>query len=86
MSAKPKLAILPVGKKNQYLGDLHEFIRYYRKVFSGDDSPELVMDEEILFDESDIVSAAKRAEGEGADLILFVVGTWIFSSHVISVY
>lgn len=41
--------------------------------------------DQVLFRESDIMEAALSMEREGVDVLVLVVGTWIFSSHVISV-
>jgi L-fucose isomerase-like protein len=82
--AKPKLGVIPIGKRNHYLVEVRRFAQYYRDQLSHDPALELVMPEDVLFDQADIIAWAKQMESEDVDCILFAIGSWVFSSHVIS--
>ena len=81
---KPRLGVIPIGKRNHYLVEMRRFAQYYRDQLSNDPSLDLVMPQDVLFDETDIIACARQMEAEGADYIVFAVGSWVFSSHVIS--
>lgn len=84
MSEKPRIGVIAIAKKNQYKGEICKFVEIYKNKLSKEDSLELLMEENILFDEYDVVKRAKKMEEDGADLIILVVGSWIYSSIVIS--
>jgi len=84
MSEKPKIGIMAIAKKNQYRGEICKFVETYKNKLSKEDSLELMMEENVLFNEHDVVKRAKKMEEDGVDLIIFVVGSWIYSSIVIS--
>ncbi len=81
---KPTLAVLPLAKKNHFKGEIRKLIEHYRTVLGEDPGLRLMITEDVLFDESEIVSTARQMEQDGADLIVLVVGTWLFSSIVAS--
>jgi L-fucose isomerase-like protein len=84
MTTKPKLGVLPIAKKNHQKEELYELVRFYKERFSTEADVELVMGGEALFTEADVVGMVREMEAEGVDLIVFVVGTWVFSSIVIA--
>jgi L-fucose isomerase-like protein len=84
MSGKPKIGILPIAKKNQYQGDLERFIDFIKNSYPVEVSFDLMMPEGMLFDEDVILDAVKDMEKNNVDLLVFVIGSWIFSSHVIT--
>jgi L-fucose isomerase-like protein len=81
---KPTLGVIFVAKKNQYQGEIRHMAEYYRQRLGQDPTLRLMAEEEILFGERDVVARAQRMEAEGADLIVLVVGTWIFSSIIVA--
>jgi L-fucose isomerase-like protein len=84
MSTKPKIGILPIAKKNQYQGDLVRFIDFIKNSYPDEVSFDLLMPDGMLFDEDEILNTANDMESNNVDLLVFVVGSWIFSSHVIT--
>lgn len=84
MNNKPVLGIIVVAKKNHYKGEAYELLEYCKKRFSDEESIELRIEESVLLDEYEIAERAHSLEKEGADAIVFCVGTWIYSSIIIS--
>lgn len=85
MGAKPRLGIIPIAKHNHQKDEIYDFAKYYEEKFSKENSIELVMESTVLFREKEIVERAKKMEAqEDVDLIVFIVGTWIYSSIVIA--
>jgi len=85
MGSKPRLGIIPIAKHNHQKDEIYQFAKYYEEKFSKEESIKLVMEQTVLFNEREIVVRAKKMEAEeDVDLIVFIVGTWIFSSFVIS--
>ncbi|HGE71742.1 TPA: hypothetical protein ENX78_12955 [Candidatus Poribacteria bacterium] len=84
MGNKPKIGILPIAKLNHQKDEIYQFAQYYSEKLSNEQTVEFEM-EPVLFDEKEIVASAKKMETEkDVDAVLFIVGTWIFSSNVIS--
>lgn len=81
---KPKLGIIAVAKYNHQKEEIFEMLDYYKERFSNEKSIEVDICNDVLFDERNIIETAKNMENNGADTIVFIVGTWIFSSHIIS--
>jgi L-fucose isomerase-like protein len=84
MNDKPKIGVLAIAKKNQHQGDVRNFLEYYQKRLAGDPSIAAYVADRLLFDETEILAAIKELELAGVNLIVFVVGTWIYSSLIIS--
>lgn len=84
MKEKPRLGIIAVAKYNHQKEEIREMLAYYRRRFADISSVDAHIAEEVLYDEEDVVEAASKMEKDGADAVLFIVGTWIFSSHIIS--
>ena len=84
METKPKIGFLPAAKKSEDTSDVKLFVEYVKKSYGNDKEIELTIPDEILFDEDKIIEAAWDMEKDRADLIVFVVGSWIYSSHIIS--
>lgn len=85
MNPKPKLGIIPIAKVNHQKDEIYQFARYYEEKFSKEDCIDLVMERTVLFDEAEIVQRARKMEAEDdVDLIVLLVGTWIYSSIIIS--
>ncbi len=74
----PVLGILVIGKKNHYLVEARAFAQYYRAHFEAEPGIVLTMPGDLLFDQEEIVAAARRMEHEGADLILLAIGSWVY--------
>jgi L-fucose isomerase-like protein len=84
MNEKPTLGVIAVAKYNHQKDEVKEMLVNYKKRFTGEPSSSFMMKDTVLFDENDVVETAKQMERDGADALLLIVGTWIFSSHVIS--
>lgn len=84
MNQKPVLGVIVAAKKNHYKEEAYELLEYFKKRFSKDDSIELRIRETVLFDEKELAQSALSLENEGADAIVFCVGTWLYSSVIIS--
>ncbi len=84
VGSKPTLGIIAIAKKNHQKEEIYEFVKYLKKRLLKEESIDLMLEEKVLFNEYEIVNRARRMEEEGADLIVLIVGTWIYSSIVIS--
>ncbi len=84
MNNKPVLGVIVIAKKNHFKGEAYQLLEYCKKRFSTDETIELMLEENVLFNESEIACHAHTMEKEGADAIMLCVGTWIYSSNIIS--
>ncbi len=84
MNKKPVLGIIVAAKKNHFRGEANQLVEHCKKRFSREEGIELRLEEAALFDEHEIAERARDMEKEGADAIVFCVGTWIYSSVIIS--
>jgi len=81
---KPVIGIIAVAKVNHQKDEIRQMLKDYREILKKNTEVEALFPDDVLFDEHDIIRSAKSMEQGGADAIVFIVGTWIFSSHVIS--
>jgi hypothetical protein len=84
VKGKPVLGVIAIAKKNHQKDEIYAFLGYLRERYGRDDSIIAMIEEKVLFDEVEIINRARRMQEEGADCILLVVGTWIYSSIVIA--
>lgn len=78
-----KLGLLPIAKKNQNQGDIKRFLDYL-KVAYRDDSCSLLIPEDVLYDEDQILNTTNRFVEQEADALVYVLGSWVYSSLVIT--
>jgi len=84
IAGKPTLGIIAIAKKNHQKDEIYQFVGYLKDRLSKEESIHLMLEETVLYDEYEIVSRARRMQEEGADLIVLIVGTWIYSSIVVT--
>ena len=84
IAGKPNLGIIAIAKKNHQKDEIYQFVGYLKDRLSKEQSIHLMMEEAVLYDEYEIVNRARRMQEEGADLIVLIVGTWIYSSIVVT--
>lgn len=80
----PKLGVIAIAKYNHQKDEIREMLEFYKARFEEEKDIIADIKGEVLFDDVEIVKTTKEMEKNGADAIVFIVGTWIFSSHVIS--
>ena len=68
MNTKPVLGLIAVAKKNQYKEEIYRLIDYYKTKLAGESSFEAIIENTVLFDESDIVHCAMEMEKKNVDL------------------
>lgn len=78
-----KLGFLPIAKKNQYQGDIKRFQDYLEGEYRSD-SFSLLIPEGVLYDEDQILVTTKEFIERGADALVYVLGSWVYSSLVIT--
>jgi L-fucose isomerase-like protein len=78
------LGIIALAKVNHQKEEITRMLEYYRDRFGKEETIDAIIPDKVLFDENEIASCAKDMEKNGADLIVFIVGTWIFSSIVVA--
>jgi L-fucose isomerase-like protein len=83
MAEKMKLGILPIAKHNQYQADLIRFMDCAKSIYT-DSSVEVLMPNRILLDQDEILAYIREMEGQQVSMLLVVVGSWIYSSLVVS--
>lgn len=81
---KPTIGIIAIAKENHYKVEIEEMLEFYKVWTAKDTSIDTQFSDGVVFLETDVVTTAKRMESNGCDLIVFIIGTWIFSSVVIS--
>lgn len=81
---KPVLGIIAIAKINHQKDEIRSMFRFYKERFGQNQAIHALFAEDVLFAEADVISAAKKMETDGADAVVFIVGTWIYSSIVIS--
>ena len=84
MREKPTVGIIAVAKVNHQKDEIREMLEAYRQKLSLEQGFDALVADEVLYEEKAIVDAALQMERQGADAIVFIVGTWVFSSHIIS--
>lgn len=82
VASKPTLGIIAIAKLNHQKDEIYAFVKYLKERYDKDQSLQLMLEEKVLFDEYEIANRARRMEEEGADCILLIVGTWIYSSII----
>jgi len=80
----PTVGFIAMAKENHQKDEIYEFVHHLRERYGNDSSVHLLMEDVVLFDEYAIVTRAQKLQEEGADVIVFIVGTWMYSSYVIS--
>jgi L-fucose isomerase-like protein len=83
MMEKMVLGLLPIAKKNQYQGEIKRFLDYIR-VGYGDDTCHLLIPDGVLYDEEQILETTNEFAAKGADALVYVLGSWVYSSLVIT--
>ncbi|HOP00599.1 MAG TPA: hypothetical protein PKX15_06365 [Bacteroidales bacterium] len=81
---KPKLGVIALAKYNHQKDEIYSMVAYYKERFAKETEITVDICEKVLFDDVDVINTARKMEIEGTDAIVFIVGTWIFSSHIIS--
>lgn len=81
---KARLGVIAVAKYNHQKDEVISMLSYYKQRLSTEKDIVTDICDTVLFNDMDVVKMAKRMENDGADTIVFIVGTWIFSSHVIA--
>ncbi len=81
---KPKLGIIAVAKYNHQKDEIISMVSFYKERFAKEKDLTTDICDTVLFNDVDVIETAKRMEKDGADAIVFIVGTWIFSSHIIA--
>ncbi|MDR0362075.1 MAG: hypothetical protein LBJ46_05245 [Planctomycetota bacterium] len=81
---KPKIGVVAIAKVNHQKDEIGEMVGYLRERLARETGCEAMIHPDILFEECGIADECRRMEAEGADALLLIVGTWVFSSHAIS--
>lgn len=81
---KPVIGVIATAKVNHQKDEIREMLSFFQEYFKSCDAVITDIKEEVLFREEDIINVAIQMEKNGVDVIVFIVGTWIFSSHIIS--
>jgi len=84
VASKPTLGIVAIAKYNHQKDEIYAFLKVLQQRYASDSSLVLALEEKVLFDEYEIANRVRLMAAEGADCILLVVGTWIYSSMVIT--
>ena len=84
MLKKQTLGIIPIVKFNHNKEEIRAIHKLYKEIFGAADDIQLLIEDEILINESDVIDCVKKMEANQADMIVFIVGSWIYSSVLIS--
>jgi L-fucose isomerase-like protein len=81
---QPILALLGIAKRNHPQEELLRLLDFYRDRCNLQGTVRVLEQKELLYDDGSVVEAVRRANHAGADLIMLVIGTWVYSSVAIS--
>lgn len=84
MMHKARLGVIAVAKYNHQKDEIIAMLSYYKERLGGEADLTTDICDTVLFNDVDVAQAAKRMERDRVDAIVFIVGTWIFSSHIIA--
>ena len=84
ITAKLGLIVIAQTNTNDDISEASKIINFYKDKFSNLPDSELITKNKLLSEEEEIIKETKRLETEGADLIVFALGSWIHSSLLIS--
>lgn len=79
---KPRLGIVPIGKTNQYQGNIWKYVEVAKNTFGKDTDMEIMIPDEPLFDNDDVQKTVIGMEKADCDMFLFVIGSWMYTSIV----
>ncbi|MDD3212894.1 MAG: hypothetical protein PHY64_04435 [Eubacteriales bacterium] len=82
--SKPTIGVIAIAKVNHQKDEIREMVAYLEQRLAGEQNLNTMICKDVLFEENKIREEAHRMEVEGADALLLIVGTWVFSSHAIS--
>lgn len=84
MMRKARLGVIAVAKYNHQKDEVIAMLSYYKERLGGEADLTTDICDTVLFNDVDVAQTAKKMERDGVDAIVFIVGTWIFSSHIIA--
>jgi L-fucose isomerase-like protein len=84
VAPRPTLGIIAIAKINHQKDENKAFLEHLKERYGRNDSIGTIIEPTVLFDEVDITNRARRIQEEGADCVLLIVGTWIYSSIVVA--
>ena len=84
-NARPTLGIIAIAKPNHQKEEIREMVKYYQEFFAKQTEIDVKIHNEVLYDENAIIQKALEMEKNDVDALMVIVGTWVFSSHVISI-
>lgn len=79
---RPRMGILPVAKTNQYQGNIRKYIETAKASFGEDESIEIIIGDDPLWEMDEIMEAVDSMEKQNVDMFLFVIGSWMYTSLV----
>jgi L-fucose isomerase-like protein len=81
---RPTLGIIAIAKVNHQKDEIKAFLKRLEQRYGSRTDLAAIVEPQVLFDEVEITNRARRMQEEGADCVLLVVGTWIYSSIVVA--
>ena len=82
---KIRIGVIGVAKVNQQKDEIRVMLKTMDEKLKKENNVEAFVCTEPLFNEALIQDTAKKMElDERVDVLVVIVGTWVFSSHVIS--
>jgi L-fucose isomerase-like protein len=84
MRQRPKLGVITIAKKNHYKGEIIKLIEIWKERLSKEQWLDVEIEPTVLYDETAVWERARKMEYEGVDLIVLVIGTWVYSSVAIT--
>lgn len=81
---KPKIGVIAIAKVNHQKDEIKSMVAYLEQRLGKESSVEAMICPDVLFEETRIQEEARKMERDGADVLVLIIGTWVFSSHAIS--
>lgn len=79
----PRAGLLCIGQEGEHNELALEFLRQAVPMLEHQGMDVIGSPDKVLMDYSQIVGAAKTAKDQGADFLLFLIGTWILADKVV---
>ena len=79
---KPRMGIIPIGKTNQYQGNIWKYIEVAKNTFGKNPDIEIMIPDEPCFEMDEVMHETIRMNKANCDLFLFVIGSWQYTSMV----
>jgi len=81
---RPRIGFICLAKRNHYKGEIQALLDSWKLKLANETWLDAIVEETLVFDDAMAADAVRKMHGNGVDLTVVVVGTWIYSSLAIT--